>query len=93
MIKNRKNVWKIFHNINLLRLTQIFYNMMNVGKETKCPICKKKFIEHSELQDKICKMITIKQFANISPGFDVQHRPFFEDWISIVLQSGFVTVL
>jgi len=24
-------------------------------------------------------MITIKQFANISPGFDVQHRPFFED--------------
>ena len=60
---------------------------MNVGKETKCPICKKKFIEHSELQDKICKMITIKQFANISPGFDVQHRPFFEDWISIVSQS------
>jgi hypothetical protein len=53
--------------------------MMNVGKETKCPICKKKFIEHSELQDKICKMITIKQFANVSPGFDVQHRPFFED--------------
>ena len=28
---------------------------MNVGKETKCPICKKKFIEHSELQDKICR--------------------------------------
>jgi len=53
---------------------------MNVGKETRCPICKKKFIEHSELQDKICKMITIKQFANISPGFDVQYRPFFEDW-------------
>ncbi|HLN35068.1 MAG TPA: hypothetical protein VK250_07275 [Nitrososphaeraceae archaeon] len=54
-------------------------NIMNVGKETKCPICKKKFIEHSELQDKVCKMITIMQFANISPGFDVQHRPFFED--------------
>ena len=53
--------------------------MMNVGKETKCPICKNKFIEHSELQDKICKMITIKQFANISLDFDVQHRPFFED--------------
>jgi len=52
------------------------------------PICKKKFSEHSELQDKICKMITIKQFANISPGFDVQHRPFFEDWISIDLQFG-----
>jgi len=23
-------------------------------------------------------MITIKQFANNSPGFDVQFRPFFE---------------
>lgn len=45
-----------------------------------CPICKKKFIEHSELQDKICRMITIKQFANNSPGFDVQFRPFFEDY-------------
>ncbi|MGZ8886938.1 MAG: hypothetical protein ACXW1A_01565 [Nitrososphaeraceae archaeon] len=44
-----------------------------------CPICKKKLIEHSELQDKICKMIAIKQFANNSPGFDVQFRPFFED--------------
>jgi hypothetical protein len=43
-----------------------------------CPICKQKFIEHSELQDKICKMITIKQFANNCPGFDVQFRPFFE---------------
>lgn len=59
---------------------------MNIGRDTKCPICKKKFIEHSELQDKICEMITIKQFANISPGFDVQHRPFFEDWISIAPQ-------
>jgi len=48
------------------------YNLM-------CPICKKKIIEHSELQDKICRMITIKQFANNSPGFDVQYRPFFED--------------
>ena len=52
--------------------------IIQAGKETKCPICKKKFIEHSELQDKICEMITIKQFANISPGFDVQHRPFSE---------------
>ena len=43
-----------------------------------CPICKKKLIEHSELQDKICKMITIKQFANNCPGFDVQFRPFFK---------------
>jgi hypothetical protein len=24
-------------------------------------------------------MITIKQFANNSPGFDVPFRPFFED--------------
>jgi hypothetical protein len=47
--------------------------------EAACPICKKKLIEHSQLQDKICKMITIKQFANNSPGFDVQFRPFFEE--------------
>lgn len=44
-----------------------------------CPIYKKKSSEHSELQDKICKMITIKQFANNSPGYDVQFRPFFEE--------------
>jgi hypothetical protein len=50
---------------------------MNLGAE--CPICKKKLIEHSELQDKISEMITIKQFANNSPGFDVQFRPFFEE--------------
>jgi hypothetical protein len=50
---------------------------MNHG--ATCPICKKKLIEHSELQGKICKMITIKQFANNSPGFDVQFRPFFEE--------------
>jgi hypothetical protein len=43
-----------------------------------CLICKKKPNEHSELQDKICKMITLKQFANNNPGFDVQFRPFFE---------------
>jgi len=24
-------------------------------------------------------MITVKQFANNCPGFDVQFRPFFED--------------
>jgi hypothetical protein len=47
--------------------------------QAACPICKKKLIELSELQDKICKMITIKQFANNSPGFDVQFRPFFEE--------------
>jgi len=44
-----------------------------------CPICKNELIEHSDLQDKICKMITIKQFAANSPGFDIQFRPFFED--------------
>jgi hypothetical protein len=44
-----------------------------------CPICKKKLTGHSELQNKICNMITIKQFANISPGYDIQFRPFFED--------------
>jgi hypothetical protein len=49
-----------------------------MNREVKCPICKMKFTEHSEFQDKICKMITIKQFANNSPGFDVQFRPFFE---------------
>jgi hypothetical protein len=49
-----------------------------MDKEGTCPIRKKKLVEHSELQDKICRMITIKQFANNSPGFDVQYRPFFE---------------
>lgn len=48
-------------------------------RESLCPICKTKLIEHSEFQDKICKMITIKEFSNNSPGFDVQFRPFFED--------------
>ena len=43
-----------------------------VNHKYMCPICKKKLIEHSKLQDKICKMIAIKQFANNSPGFDVQ---------------------
>jgi hypothetical protein len=44
-----------------------------------CPICKTKIVEHSEFQDKICRMITIKQFANNSPGFDVPFRPFFKE--------------
>ena len=43
-----------------------------------CPICKNKLKEHSKLQDKICNMIIMKQFANNCPGFDVQFRPFFE---------------
>lgn len=44
-----------------------------------CPVCKKKLAEHSKLQDKICEMITIKQFASDSPGFDIQFRPFFKE--------------
>jgi hypothetical protein len=35
-----------------------------VNHEAMCVVCKKKLAEHSELQDKICEMITIKQFAN-----------------------------
>jgi hypothetical protein len=50
-----------------------------VNDEAMCLVCKKKLAEHSELQDKICEMITIKQFAGDSPGFDIQFRPFFED--------------
>ena len=42
-----------------------------------CLICKNKLKQHSELQDKICNMIIIKQFAKNCPGFDVQVRPFF----------------
>ena len=44
----------------------------------RCPICRQKFTEHSELQDKICKIITIKEFAAYCPGFDVQFRPSFD---------------
>jgi hypothetical protein len=62
--------------LNLLIIVHLDYI---VNRQAMCPICKQKFIEHSELQDKICKMITIKQFANNCPGFDVQFRPFFED--------------
>jgi hypothetical protein len=51
---------------------------VNESQSHVCHICKKKLIEHSQLQDRICKMITIKQFANNSPGFDAQFRPFFE---------------
>jgi hypothetical protein len=50
-----------------------------VNHEAWCPVCKKKLAEHSKLQDKICEMITIKQFANDFPGFDIQFRPFFEE--------------
>jgi hypothetical protein len=37
---------------------------MNNDDKAICPICKNKLKEHSELQDKICNMITIKQFPN-----------------------------
>ena len=50
-----------------------------VNHEAMFLVCKKKLAEHSELQAKICEMTTIKQFANDSPGFDIQFRPFFED--------------
>ena len=45
----------------------------HIGREGK-----NKLTEHSELQDKICNMIIIKQFANNCPGFDVRFRPFFD---------------
>ena len=51
--------------------------MSNNDDKAICPICKNRLKEHSELQDKICNMIIIKQFANNCPGFDVQFRPFF----------------
>jgi hypothetical protein len=55
------------------------FNHKDTGyKPRLCPICKNKLTEHSELQDKICNMIIIKQFANNCPGFDVQFRPFFK---------------
>ena len=50
-----------------------------VNSKNICPICKMKIVEHSKLQYKICRMITVKQFANNSPGFDTQFRPFFDD--------------
>ena len=56
----------------------------------RCPICRRKFTEHSEFQDKICKIITIKEFAAYCPGFDVQYRPSFElDW-KISSQSSLI---
>jgi hypothetical protein len=50
-----------------------------MNHEAIYPVCKKKLAEHSGLQDKICEMITIKQFAMTSQGFDIQFRSFFED--------------
>lgn len=64
-----------------------------MNHQPMCPICEKKLIEHSELQDKICKMITIKQFANNSLGFDVQFRLFFEEKNIIILLYGTTKVI
>jgi hypothetical protein len=66
------------HTFIILFFGSLLSYVMSNSKNL-CPICKRKLIDHSELQDKICEMITIKQFANNSPGFDVQFRPFFED--------------
>ena len=44
---------------------------------TKCPICRRQFIEHSELQWKICKVILVKEFAGNCPGFEVDQG---ENW-------------
>jgi hypothetical protein len=60
--------------IALLYLAAAFYYnvlQMNNGNRAICPICKNKLKLHSELQHKVCNMITIKQFANNCPGFDV----------------------
>jgi hypothetical protein len=73
------NIDYIMRGITIISMSLIVNLITYVNHKPMCPICKKKFIEHSELRDKICKMITIKQFANNSPGFDVQFRPFFED--------------
>ena len=54
--------------------------IMEVSLAKECVLfVKNKLIEHSELQDKICNMIIIKQFANNPQGFDIEFRPFFED--------------
>jgi hypothetical protein len=71
MIENFCTLISSFININIM------LNLLN--PRMVCPICKIKLVEHSEFQDKICKMVTLKQFANNSPGFDVAFRPFFED--------------
>jgi hypothetical protein len=80
---NRLWMWEfddrkfLYPYILLLININILLNLLN--PRTVCPICKIKLVEHSEFQDKICKMVTIKQFANNSPGFDVAFRPFVED--------------
>jgi len=55
------------------------HNHRHLNPRIVCPICKTKIVDHSVFQDKICRMIAIKEFANNSPGFDVPFRPFFEE--------------
>ena len=38
----------------------------------KCPICRQKFTEHSDLQEKICRIILVKEFAGNCPGFELE---------------------
>ncbi len=60
--------------LNLL-INIILIHLLALHK--RCLVCRKKFVEHSELQDKICKIITIKEFEAYCHGFDVQFRPSF----------------
>jgi len=48
---------------------------VHIGKF--CPICKTKIVEQPEFH--VGCLLTLKQFANNSPGFDIQFRPFFDD--------------
>jgi hypothetical protein len=36
-----------------------------VNRQPICPICKQKITEHTELQDKICKMITLLTWSSL----------------------------
>jgi hypothetical protein len=48
-------------------------------ERTKCPICRQKFTDHSELQWKICKVITIKEFSGNCLGFDLEYGSPIQD--------------
>ncbi len=47
--------------------------LTSLFKSDKCPICRQKFTEHSELQEQICRVIMIKEFSGNCPGFDVEN--------------------
>jgi len=64
------------HNVQIPPAPRIIHLLKT--RELKCPICRKKFTEHSEAQEKICKIILIKEFANNCPGYDAQFDPYFE---------------